>query len=141
METLELTLTLPVSSDRHIHLEDIVLPDTWTARQVNVVCTVKRADAPPTTKPSPIDECLTRHELPGRRLTNEELIAMGFEPEPTLEECVAEAKRKRDYRLAHPEDHSFEDLFGCLYDGKRTHEQILADAVAEQREIRDEWPD
>jgi hypothetical protein len=77
----------------------------------------------------------------GTELTDDEIRAMGMTPDPTLEECLAEAEFKRQRRINDPEHYSLERVCGTNWDGKRTHEQIIADAVAEQREARDEWDD
>jgi hypothetical protein len=63
-------------------------------------------------------------------------------PLKTLEQSKAEAHRKTLERMADPEHCLFAQTIGSCWDGKRTHEQVIADAVAEQRRMRDEeWPD
>jgi hypothetical protein len=74
--------------------------------------------------------------LAGREMTPEELAAFGMEPDPTLEECIADARLHREERLV-----ALANVAGSLWDGKRTREQVMADAVAEVRKMRDEWDD
>jgi hypothetical protein len=76
----------------------------------------------------------------GMELTDEEILEYSMEPDEYIEHCIAEGERMRLERNAHPEE--FAACIGSGWDGIRTREQVIADAVAEQRRMRDEeWDD
>jgi addiction module RelB/DinJ family antitoxin len=98
-------------------------------------------DRPPDSFNAPGGQKAETDQRGGTELSDDEMRAMGLTPDPTLEECLADAERLRQLRISDPEHYSFKLCCHRNPGDTRSHEQIIADAVAEQREARDEWDD
>jgi hypothetical protein len=129
--------TVEIDRDRRVLRLDQPLPETVGAGRVKITLIVSDAveNAPDTRTPEQIarnrDACMEiiqdyYKNLPG---TNDG-------PEPTWDELHAEARAKAEYYKDRP--------FVSLHDEgleKRSREQIIEDAIAEARALRDEWND
>jgi hypothetical protein len=139
--TIERTVEIP--ADHRLTLD---LPDEIPAGTVKITLvfpdTAESAPAPDTRTPEQIardrDKCWEIiHDYYQNAPTNNEVLAQfGMKPQPTWDELHAEAQAKAEYY----KDRPFISLHAEGLD-KRSREQIIEDAIAEVRELRDEWDD
>jgi hypothetical protein len=128
MIALEKTVAVPPNRHQHFDI-DFDVPESWLVTRINWICV-------------PQPEETYQKPAGGERLIAEETRTRSLTPLKTLEECRAEAQNKTRERTAAPESSALAQTIGSLWDGKRTFAQVRADAVAEQRRMRDtDWPD
>jgi hypothetical protein len=135
-----------IDRDRRVLRLDQPLPETIGTGRAKITLvfpdTAESAPAPDTRTPEQIardrDKCWEIiHDYYQNAPTNNEVLAkFGMKPMKTLEECHAEAQAKAEYY----KDRPFISLHAEGLD-KRSREQIIEDAIAEVRELRDEWDD
>lgn len=138
--------TVEIDRDRRVLRLDQPLPEAISAGRTTVTLTFsdvqESVPAPDTRTPEQIerdrDKCMEIiHEYYKNAPGNDEALAkFGMKPMKTLEECHAEARAKAEYY----KDRPFVSLRSEGLE-KRSREQIIEDAIAEVRALRDEWDD
>jgi hypothetical protein len=113
MMTIEQTVDIP--ADKRLRL-DVTLPETMTASQADVVLIIVPRSASITAQPEDIRAQLT--------------------PLRTIEECIAEAKKKAEWERV-----SGHKPFEALRNRKGPPLFGGEDGLVIQRRMRDEWPD
>jgi hypothetical protein len=138
--------TVEIDRDRRVLRLDQPLPESVGAGRTTVTLTFpdipKNVPAPDTRTPEQIaqdrDKCMEIiHDYYQNAPSNNEILAkFGMKPEPTWDELHAEARAKAEYY----KDRPFVSLRAEGLE-KRSREQIIEDAIAEVRALRDEWDD
>jgi hypothetical protein len=136
--------TVEIDRDRRVLRLDQPLPETVGAGRVKITLIISDAaeSAPDARSPEQIaldrDKCMEIiHDYYQNAPSNDEVLAkFGKEPMKTLEECHTEARAKAEYY----KDRPFVSLRAEGLE-KRSREQIIDDAIAEVRALRDEWDD